>query len=138
MPADLWLLFENMLRSRLFEEAAARLWHEGRISGEMHLSIGEAAIVAGTVLQLQEGDAMALDHRGTSPRVMRGVDMGLPLREFMGLKVFCLFYLWWERHTAPALRERYRRSQIRHLKSKIFNYKYAEDNGTISWQELSS
>lgn len=84
MPADLWLLFENMLRSRLFEEAVVQLWHEGRISGEMHLSIGEEAIVAGTVLQLQEGDAMALDHRGTSPLVMRGVDMDLLLREFLG------------------------------------------------------
>ena len=73
-----------MLRSRLFEEAVMRLWNDGRISGEMHLSIGEEAIVAGTVLQLQDGDAMALDHRGTSPLVMRGVDMVLLLREFLG------------------------------------------------------
>lgn len=84
MPADLWFLYENMLRSRRFEEAVSRLWHAGRISGEMHLSIGEEAIVAGTVLQLQDGDAMALDHRGTAPLVMRGVDMGLLLREFLG------------------------------------------------------
>jgi len=73
-----------MLRSRLFEEAVTRLWNDGNISGEMHLSIGEEAIVAGTVLQLQDGDAMALDHRGTSPLVMRGVDMVLLLREFLG------------------------------------------------------
>ena len=84
MQADLWFLYENMLRSRRFEEAVSRLWDDGRISGEMHLSIGEEAIVAGTVLQLQDGDAMALDHRGTSPLVMRGVDMGLLLREFLG------------------------------------------------------
>ena len=63
-----------MHRSRLFEEAVARIWMEGRISGEMHLGIGKQAVVAGTVLQLQQGDAMALDHRGTSPLVMRGVD----------------------------------------------------------------
>jgi len=84
MQADLWFLYENMLRSRRFEEAVSRLWDDGRISGEMHLSIGEEAIVAGTVLQLRDGDAMALDHRGTSPLVMRGVDMGLLLREFLG------------------------------------------------------
>ncbi len=84
MQPDLWLLYEHMHRSRLFEEAVARIWLDGRISGEMHLSIGEEAIVAGTVLQLQEGDAMALDHRGTSPMVMRGVDLLLLLREFMG------------------------------------------------------
>jgi TPP-dependent pyruvate/acetoin dehydrogenase alpha subunit len=35
-------------------------------------------------LQLQDGDAMALDHGGTSPLVMRGVDMVLLLREFLG------------------------------------------------------
>ena len=84
MQADLWLLYENMLRSRLFEEAVSRLWDDGKISGEMHLSIGEEAIVAGTVLQLENGDAMALDHRGTAPLVMRGVDMVLLLREFLG------------------------------------------------------
>lgn len=84
MQPDFWFLYEHMLRSRRFEEAVTRLWNEGRISGEMHLSTGEEAIVAGTVLQLQEGDAMALDHRGTSPMVMRGVDLVLLLREFLG------------------------------------------------------
>jgi pyruvate dehydrogenase E1 component alpha subunit len=84
LQADLWFLYENMLRSRLFEEAVTRLWKDGMISGEMHLSIGEEAVVAGTVLQLQDGDAVALDHRGTSPLVMRGVNMGLLLREFLG------------------------------------------------------
>ena len=84
MKADLWFLYENMLRSRLFEDAVTQLWNEGKISGEMHLSVGEEAIVAGTVLQLQDGDAMALDHRGTSPLVMRGLDMVLLLREFLG------------------------------------------------------
>ena len=84
MKADLWFLYENMLRSRLFEEAVMQLWNEGKISGEMHMSVGEEAIVAGTVLQLQEGDAMALDHRGTSPLLMRGVDLVLLLREFLG------------------------------------------------------
>jgi TPP-dependent pyruvate/acetoin dehydrogenase alpha subunit len=81
---DLWVLYENMLRSRLFEEAVTQLWNEGRISGEMHLSTGEEAIVAGTVMQLEDGDAMALDHRGTSPLVMRGLDLVLLIREFLG------------------------------------------------------
>lgn len=84
MKPDLWFLYKNMHKSRLFEESVTQLWQQGIISGEMHLSIGEEAIVAGTVLQLQKGDAMALDHRGTSPMVMRGVDMVLLLKEFMG------------------------------------------------------
>jgi len=68
----------------MFEEAVIRIWNDGKISGEMHLSVGEEAIVAGTVLQLEEGDAMALDHRGTAPMVMRGVGLTLLLKEFLG------------------------------------------------------
>ena len=55
MEPNLWYIYENMFRGRLFEEAVTRTWNEGRISGEMHLSVGEEAIVAGTVLQLQTG-----------------------------------------------------------------------------------
>lgn len=84
MPADLWLLYQQMLRSRRFEETVTRLWEEGKISGEMHLSVGEEAIVAGVVLQLRHGDALALDHRGTCPMLMRGVDPRQVLKEFLG------------------------------------------------------
>lgn len=81
---DLWLVYRQMLRSRLFEEAVAVLWEQGLISGEMHLGTGEEAIIAGVVLQLQDGDAMALDHRGTAALLMRGVEPCPLLREFLG------------------------------------------------------
>ncbi|NIS81873.1 MAG: thiamine pyrophosphate-dependent dehydrogenase E1 component subunit alpha [Anaerolineales bacterium] len=81
---DLWLLYEHMFRSRRFEEIVSDLWKQGKISGEMHLGVGEEAIVAGVVPQLQEGDAMAVDHRGTPPLLMRGVDPILLLKEFLG------------------------------------------------------
>jgi len=84
MPADLWLLYRWMLKSRLFEESIAALWHQGLISGEMHLGTGEEAIVAGIVCQLREGDAMALDHRGTAAMLVRGVDPVSLLREMLG------------------------------------------------------
>lgn len=71
MPIDLWYAYGQMLRSRYFEEAVAALWYQGCISGEMHLGLGEEAIIAGTVCHLQAGDALALDHRGTPP-------LGLP------------------------------------------------------------
>jgi pyruvate dehydrogenase E1 component alpha subunit len=45
---------------------------------------GEEAIVASVVSQLQPGDALALDHRGTPPLLMRGVDPVLILREMLG------------------------------------------------------
>ena len=81
---DLLSLYEGMLKSRMFEKAVTSLWNEGKILGEMHLSMGEEAIVAGIVGHLTEGDSMALDHRGTAALVMRGVDLTLLLKEFLG------------------------------------------------------
>jgi TPP-dependent pyruvate/acetoin dehydrogenase alpha subunit len=83
MQADLWHLYALMMKSRLFEVAVSRLWDEGLISGEMHAGTGEEAIIAGVVSHLKDGDALALDHRGTAPLVMRGVDLVALLREFL-------------------------------------------------------
>jgi TPP-dependent pyruvate/acetoin dehydrogenase alpha subunit len=84
MPPNIWSLYALMLKSRLLEEAIASLWQAGKISGEMHLGTGEEAIIAGVVSHLREGDAMALDHRGTAALLMRGVDPVLVLRELLG------------------------------------------------------
>ena len=75
-----------MYRSRIFEEHVVRIWNDGLITGEMHTGIGEEAINAGVVTQLLEGDALALDHRGTAPSIIRGVDPKILLLEFMGQK----------------------------------------------------
>ena len=71
---DLTRLYRMMLTSRRLEEEISKLWQEGRISGEMHLGIGEEGIVAGVIDHLGEGDAIAADHRSTPPMVMHGVD----------------------------------------------------------------
>ncbi|MHA2032319.1 MAG: thiamine pyrophosphate-dependent enzyme, partial [Candidatus Kariarchaeaceae archaeon] len=81
---DIWELYRLMLLSRRFEEKVQQLWEEGKIFGEMHLGIGEEAIVAGIVSQLRDGDSLALDHRGTPPLLMRGVDPVKLLLEFLG------------------------------------------------------
>lgn len=84
MSADLWDLYRQMYRGRVLEGAVDALWQQGLISGEMHLGAGEEAIAAGVVSQLGDGDAMALDHRGTLPLLMRGIDPVLLVREFLG------------------------------------------------------
>ena len=84
MSPDLWSLYTPMLRCRLFEEATAQCWKDGLISGELHMGTGEEAIITGVVSQLIEGDAMALDHRGTAAMLLRGVDPVLILREMFG------------------------------------------------------
>jgi pyruvate dehydrogenase E1 component alpha subunit len=77
-------LYRKMLTCRRVEEAIAALWHEGRISGEMHLGIGEEGINAGVMDHLGEGDAVALDHRGTAGMVLRGVDIAAIIKECLG------------------------------------------------------
>jgi TPP-dependent pyruvate/acetoin dehydrogenase alpha subunit len=84
MVPDLWTLYAEMKRSRLFELAIAQLWEDGLISGEMHLGVGEEAIIGGIVSQLREDDALALDHRGTAALLLRGIDPVLILRELLG------------------------------------------------------
>jgi pyruvate dehydrogenase E1 component alpha subunit len=84
MRSDLWDLYRRMLRCRLVEELVRDLWNEGRVSGEMHLGLGEEAIVVGVVGHLRDGDAMALDHRGTAPLVARGVELAPLLAEMLG------------------------------------------------------
>lgn len=73
MDVDRWHLYRLMYASRRLEEAIARLWRAGRISGEMHLGIGEEAVIAGVTAHLEPDDALAADHRSTPPLAMRGV-----------------------------------------------------------------
>jgi pyruvate dehydrogenase E1 component alpha subunit len=84
MQPNLWSLYADMFRSRLFENAVSQLWEDGLISGEMHLGTGEEAIVAGVLAHLQDEDALALDHRSTPPLVIHGVDLFQILRELLG------------------------------------------------------
>lgn len=84
MELDKVSLYRKMLTCRRVEEAIANLWHEGRISGEMHLGIGEEGINAGVLDHLGDGDAVALDHRGTAGMVLRGVDLAAIVKECMG------------------------------------------------------
>jgi pyruvate dehydrogenase E1 component alpha subunit len=84
MTPDNLKLYRAMLTSRRLEEAISELWRDGLISGEMHLGIGEEGIVAGVVDHLDEGDAIAADHRSTPPMVMRGVDLPAIVAECLG------------------------------------------------------
>lgn len=84
MKPDLLRIYRMMLVSRRLEEAISTLWHEGLISGEMHLGVGEEGIVAGVLDHLTDGDAVAADHRSTPPMVMRGVDPAAIVAECLG------------------------------------------------------
>lgn len=86
MRADVEVLYRSMSRIRAFEEAVRVLWNEGRISGEMHLCLGEEALAAGVMAHHREGDAVSCDHRPHGQFVARGVDLRAVLAELMGLE----------------------------------------------------
>jgi pyruvate dehydrogenase E1 component alpha subunit len=77
-------LYRWMARARVFELAVAELWREGRISGEMHASIGEEAVAVGVTAHLRSDDALALTHRSSAWIVARDVPLGLVVRELLG------------------------------------------------------
>jgi pyruvate dehydrogenase E1 component alpha subunit len=77
-------LYELMVRSRFFEELTKTLWEDGLVPGELHLGIGEEATIAAVIAHLKKGDAIACDHRGSPPFIMRGVDPVSLLLEIMG------------------------------------------------------
>jgi TPP-dependent pyruvate/acetoin dehydrogenase alpha subunit len=81
---ELARLFFQMARMRQLEMQLGSLWQQGRISGELHLGIGEEAAVAGVVDHLVEGDSLALDHRSTPPLVARGADLTALVLELLG------------------------------------------------------
>ena len=83
-PPHVMALYELMARSRAVEEACSALWEEGLVSGEYHTSIGEEAVAAGVVAHLNDLDALAVDHRGTAPLVVRGVPPALVIGEVLG------------------------------------------------------
>jgi hypothetical protein len=73
-----------MARIQRLEIELGMLWRQGRVSGELHLGIGEEAAVAGVVDHLVEGDSLALDHRSTRPLVARGTDPAALVLEVLG------------------------------------------------------
>lgn len=81
---DLGKLYETMVRMRAVEEALARLWRQGLISGEIHLGIGEEAVIAGVLDHLRPTDALALDYRPTPALVGKGVDLRSIILEVLG------------------------------------------------------
>lgn len=84
MGPDRTALYRRMLTCRRVEEALAKLWHEGRVPGEMHLGIGEEGINAGVLDHLAEGDAVALDHRGTAGMILSGAGPAAVVAECLG------------------------------------------------------
>ncbi len=77
-------IYRTMRRIREFENAAADLWHDAEIHGELHLSNGHEAVAAGIGAHLHDEDAVAGTHRAHNAAIAKGVDLGPMLAEILG------------------------------------------------------
>jgi pyruvate dehydrogenase E1 component alpha subunit len=73
-----------MIRIRLFEEAAGRLFEASKIPGFIHLYVGQEAVAAGVCTALRAGDQISSTHRGHGHLVARGGDLRRMMAELMG------------------------------------------------------
>lgn len=82
--AELRRLYTQMLRIRRFEEAAARSYTQGKISGFLHLYIGQEAIAVATADLMQPGDRVVTTYRDHGFAVALGCDTGACMAELYG------------------------------------------------------
>ena len=82
-------LLWQMLRIRRFEEKCAELYSAGKIRGFMHLYIGEEAIAAGAVPQLDADDSMLATYREHGHALARGLPAGPVMAEMFGKREGC-------------------------------------------------
>lgn len=76
--------YRRMLRIRKFEEEGTRLFHQGRIPGAYHASIGQEATIVGACLALRSDDAMTGTHRSHGHPIGKGADLRALMAELMG------------------------------------------------------
>jgi pyruvate dehydrogenase E1 component alpha subunit len=73
-----------MAQTRCFEEAAARLFTEGKVHGTAHFCIGEEATGIAVCAALQPEDRMTATHRGHGQSIGKGMRLDLMMAEFLG------------------------------------------------------
>ena len=77
-------LHHRMLRIRLFEEAAGRLFEGNKMPGFLHLYVGQEAVASGVCVAMREDDQVSSTHRGHGHLVAKGGDLNKMMAELMG------------------------------------------------------
>lgn len=85
IPVDtLRNIYTRMAQTRSFEEAAARLFTEGKVHGTAHFCIGEEATGIAVCAALQPEDRITATHRGHGQSIGKGMRLDLMMAEFLG------------------------------------------------------
>jgi pyruvate dehydrogenase E1 component alpha subunit len=79
----------DMLRIRRLEERCAQLYGEQKIRGFLHLAVGEEAIAAGVMPNLQADDSVVATYREHGHALLRGVSMNAIMAEMFGKREGC-------------------------------------------------
>ena len=74
---DMWLI-------RAFEEKVSELYARGRITGLLHLAIGQEAVAVGTMAELEPHDLVFSGHRPHAHALAKGADPTRLLAEIAG------------------------------------------------------
>ena len=77
-------LYRVMARIRRFEEAAGNLMAANRLSGFLHLSIGQEAVAVGVCSQLTNEDYITSTHRGHGHCIAKGGKVNRMMAELFG------------------------------------------------------
>src|SRR5688500_13839775 len=77
-------LFRRMLLVRQFEEAAQKAVRKDEIGGYLHLYIGQEAVAAGFLAQLQDGDRVITGYRDHAHALLMGCGPGEVMAELYG------------------------------------------------------
>ena len=81
---DLIEMYRTMVKIRLFEEMADKLYALGKVHGTMHLSAGQEAVAVGTGLAMRPEDYLINHHRGHGHLIANGADVNKMMAEFLG------------------------------------------------------
>lgn len=91
---DLLWMYKTMVTARLFEEAMARAYMEGKtpkfdigagpVPGEMHLAAGQEPCAAGVCVHLRREDTITATHRPHHVAIAKGVDLKRMTAEIFG------------------------------------------------------
>lgn len=79
-------IYHKMMKIRLFEKNAIKLFNEGLVRGPMHMYIGEEAVAAGACANLREQDYITSTHRGHGHCIAKGGNIKKMYSELLGKK----------------------------------------------------
>jgi acetoin:2,6-dichlorophenolindophenol oxidoreductase subunit alpha len=82
--SELKRCYESMVRIRVFEDIAQRLFLANEIDGSIHLYQGEEAVAVGVCTALEPDDAVAATYRGHGVLLARGSDPARLFAELLG------------------------------------------------------